>query len=53
MKDSIPYNQALRIKRICSSQQEFLRHTAKMINQFQKLGYDKSLIEQKIDQANL
>ena len=53
LKDSIPYNQALRIKRICSSQQEFLSHTAKMINQFRKRGYDKSLIEQQINKANL
>ena len=34
LKDSIPYSQALRIKQICSSQQEFLNHTANMINQF-------------------
>ena len=53
LKDSIPYSQALRIKRICSSQQEFLSHTAKMINQFQKRGYNRSLIEQHIDKANL
>ena len=54
LKDSIPYSQALRIKQqICSSQQEFLNHTAKMINQFQKRGYDRSLIEQQIDEANL
>ena len=53
LKDSIPYNQALRIKRICSSQQEFLSHTAKMINQFQKRGYNRSLIEQQINKANL
>ena len=52
LKDSIPYSQALRIKRICSSQQEFLSHTAKMINQFQKRGYDRSLIEQQINKAN-
>ena len=53
LKDRIPYSQALRIKQICSSQQEFLNHTAKMINQFQKRGYDRSLIEQQIDKANL
>ena len=53
LKDSIPYSQALQIKRICSSQQEFLSHTAKMINQFQKRGYDRSLIEQQINKANL
>ena len=53
LKDSIPYSQALWIKRICSSQQEFLNHTAKMINQFQKRGYDRSLIEQQINKTNL
>ena len=53
LKDSIPYSQALRIKRICSSQQEFLRHTTKIINQFQKRGNNRSLIEQKIEKANL
>ena len=53
LKDSIPYTQALRIKRIFSSQQEFLNHIAKMINQFQKRGYNRSLIEQQIDKTDL
>ena len=53
LKDSIPYSQALRIKWICSSQQEFLSHTAKMINQFQRRLYDRSVIEQQINKANL
>ena len=48
LKDSRPYSQASRIKRICSSQQEFLNHTVKMINQFQKRGYDRSLINNKL-----
>ena len=45
LKDSIPYSQAL--------QQQFLSHTTKMINQFQKLGHSRSLIEQQVDKANL
>ena len=53
LKDSIPYSQALRIKQICSSQPEFLSHTAKIINQFQTCGYNRSLIEQQFDKANL
>ena len=53
LQDSIPYGRALRIKRICSSQQEFLRHSAKMINQFQKHGYYRLLIEQQINKGNL
>ena len=46
-------SQALRIKQICSLLQEFLSHTAEMINQFQKREYNRSLIEEKIDEANL
>ena len=53
LKDRIPCNQALRIKWICSSQQEFIRHIAKKINQSRKHGYDKSIIEQQINKANL
>ena len=53
LKDSIPYSQALGIKRICSSQEEFVGHAAKMINQFQMRGYNRSLIEQQIDKYNL
>ena len=52
LKDSIPYSQALHVKQICSSQQE-LSYTTKMIIQFQKRGYNRSLIEQHIDKANL
>ena len=33
--------------------QEFLNRTAKMINQFQKRGYDRSLIKQQFNKANL
>ena len=46
LKDSIPYSQALRIKRICCSQQEFISHTTKMINQFQKHECNRPLIKQ-------
>ena len=53
LKDSKPYSQALRIKLICSSQQELLSRTAKMLNQFEKRGYNRSLLEQKFDKANL
>ena len=40
-------------KRICFLQQEFLCHTKTIINQFQKRGYNRSLVEQQIDKANL
>ena len=53
LKDSIPYNQAFQIKRIYSSQQEVVSHTTKMVKEFHKGGYNRSLIEQQIDKANL
>ena len=53
LKDSIPYSQALRKKRNCSSQQELLNRIAKAISQFQKRGYNRLLIELQIDKANL
>ena len=53
LTDSKPHSQALRIKRICSSQQEFLSHTTKMIKQFKKRRYNRSLIEQQIDKTHL
>ena len=47
LKDSIPYKQALQIM------SQVVSHTTKMINEFQKRGYDRPLIEQQIDKANL
>ena len=46
----MPYSQALKIKRIFFTARI---HTRKIINQFQKRGYDRSLIEQQISKANL
>ena len=40
-------------KRIRSSQQEFLSHTVKMIDQFQTRWYNSLLIKQQIDKAKL
>ena len=47
------YSQALWIKRLSSTQQEFLSETAKTINQFKKCVYGRSLIEQQINKTNL
>ena len=46
LKDSIPHSQASRIKQIFSSQQEFLSHKTKMINQFQFHYYNYPFIAQ-------
>ena len=47
------YSQSLWIKRLSSTQQEFLSQTAKTINQFKKRVYGRSLIEQQINKAKL
>ena len=47
------YSQSLWIKRLSSTQQEFLSQTAKTINQLKKRVYGRSLIEQQINKAKL
>ena len=46
------FSQALRLKRICSDETEYLQNCNKMQENFIKRGYSKQLITQKIEQAN-
>ena len=48
LKKSIPYSQALRIRRICSTFQEYHSHSRKLIEQFVKKGYKKDIVTQQI-----
>ena len=43
LKKSIPCSQPLRIRRICSTFQEFHSHSRKLIDQFVNKGYKKML----------
>ena len=55
LKKSIPYNQALRVRRICSTFQEYHSHSRKLIEQFVNKGYKKYFVTQqiqKVDQLN-
>ena len=45
LKGSIPYSQALHVKRICSKNSEFEVHINITKDQFVKRGYEKTLIE--------
>ena len=45
-KDSIPYSQFLRIRRICSRLQDFDKHVVQFAQFFRQRGYPLSLIEE-------
>ena len=51
LKKSIPYSQALRIRRICSTFQEYHSHSRKLIEQFVNKGYKKDVVTQQIQKV--
>ena len=52
-KKSLPYSQALRIKRICSSVEDYTSWIVKLKDQFKARGYNDSLINSAIQRASL
>ena len=46
LKNSIPFGQILRIKRICSEAREFLQNCKKMLDKFSERGYPKTTIQE-------
>ena len=52
LKKSIPYNQALWIKRICSTFQEYVKHSGALIEKFVEKGYHEKTIKIQIERAN-
>ena len=51
LKESIRYSQALRVKRICSTNSKFEAHSNTIKDQFVKRGYEKTLIENQIEKV--
>ena len=51
LKKSIPYSQALRIKRICSTFEEYRKHSQDLINRFVEKGYNESTVTKQIESA--
>ena len=47
-KNSIPYSQFLRLRRICSSDDDFIVKSDEMVEFFEKNGYPRSLNEPNI-----
>ena len=51
MKNNIPYSQALRIKRICSSNQDYKKHTNNLKNVFISRGYKEEHVNDQLEKA--
>ena len=51
MKDSIPYNQALRIKRICSKTLEVIKHLKYLKDAFIKRGYQPKILDHHFERT--
>ena len=52
LKNSIPYSQALRIKRICSNKKDFDHHSRDMTEKFLKQGYDQKLFDEQLEEID-
>ena len=49
LKKSIPYSQALRIKCICSTFEEYRKHSQDLIKRFVEKGYNESIVRKQIE----
>ena len=52
LKKSIPYSQALRIKRIFSTIEEYRKPSQDLFKKFVEKGYNKSTVRKQINQRN-
>ena len=50
-KDSIPYSQFLRLRRICSHNDDFTNEAREMAGHFHRAGYPKKLLQEAFDKA--
>ena len=48
LKNSIPYSQSLRIKRICSTKKDFDHHLTELRERFLKQGYDQKRVDEQL-----
>ena len=53
LKKSIAYSQVLRIKRICSTQNEFEKHSSNLLQQLKKKGYHHDTLKEQIEKARV
>ena len=51
LKNSIPYSQALRVKRICSTKKDFDHHSRELKERFLKQGYDQKFVDEQLEKV--
>ena len=51
LKKSIPYSQALRIKLVCSTLDEYKKHSNELVNRFVEI-YKENIIWNQIEKVN-
>ena len=52
LKKSIPYSQALRTKRVCSTFDEYKKHSNNLVKQFVEKGYKENIIRNQIKKVD-
>ena len=52
LKKSIPYSQALRIKRICSTFEEYRKHSQNLIKRFVEQSYNESSVRKRNERVD-
>ena len=50
-KTSLPYSQLLRLKRICSFERDFLKHSGMILAHFQRRGYSVETLQSAMDKV--
>ena len=48
----MPYSQALRIKRICTTKKDFDHHSRELKERFLKQGYDLKLVDEQLEKVD-
>ena len=52
LKESIPYSQTLRIKRICSTFEEYRKRSQDLIKRFVEKGYNELTVRKQIERVD-
>ena len=52
-KSAIPYSQALRLRRICSRQQDYILRAEELREHLVERGYDRDVVQGQIDRATI
>ena len=52
MKKAIPYGLAVRLKRICSKEEDYIRHRKELKKQLRKRGYSGKFLEDQLKRAD-